>query len=138
MTTSNHSHQPTKKKRKKAVEVVTEESISLISEETPEVEVTEVTPEVEVVEEVKPVKPAKYESKDVKNPRAKYQPTEPKGHIIRVGEEITVPGDDLGNAIRTTEDVYREVFPRNSKRPSFILLFPKNTIVPKHAVRKLG
>lgn len=145
VTTKNHSHQPTKKKKTKKVteEVVAEESISLI-EETPETTVEFSEPEVlaeevtvEVTEE-KPVKPKSHETKAIKNPRAKFAEAEPKGHIIRLGEEVTVPGDDLGTAIRVSEDVYREVLPRNSKRSSYILMFPKGSLVPKHAAQKLG
>ena len=146
VTTKNHSHQPTNKKKKTkkvAEEIVTEDSISLIEEDTettvefaePEVLVEEVT--VEVTEE-KPVKPKTHETKAIKNPRTPFKETEPKGHIIRLGEEVVVPGDDLGTAIRVSEDVYREVLPRNSKRSSYILMFPKGSLVPKHSAQKLG
>ncbi len=145
----------TRQQTKKVAEVTPEEVISLTEdieietvEETPEVvaeeaivEVAEEAPEVKelIIEEPKTPKSKGYQNKAIRKPetKAKYVPTEPNGHIIRIGEEITIPGDDTGNAIAVSEDVYREVLPRNCKRPSYILLYRKGTIVPKFAVKKL-
>lgn len=151
VTTNNHSHQPTnKKKRSKKVaeEVITDDSISFIEEEnTPETTIEFTEPEVlveeaivtqRVISEEKPVKPKTHETKAIKNPRSPFKESEPNGHLIRLGEEVVVPGDDLGTAIRVSEDVYREVLPRNSKRSSYILVFPKGSLVPKHSAQKLG
>jgi hypothetical protein len=94
-----------------------------------------------VIEEPKTPKSKSYQNKAIKKPetktKTKYVPAEPKGHIIRIGEEITVPGDDMGNSVVVSEDVYREILPRNSKRTSFILLYTKGTVVPKFALKKL-
>ena len=145
----------TRQQTKKVAEPIVEESISLVEEEAPEVlaeeavvtpsvisEVAEEAPaEVKelVIEEPKTPKSKGYQNKAIRKPevKGKYVPAEPKGHIIHLGEEITVPGDDMGNAVVVSEDVYREVLPRNSKRSSFILLYTKGTVVPKFALKKL-
>ena len=92
-----------------------------------------------VIEEPKTPKSNGYQNKAVRTPqtKTKYVPAEPNGHVIHIGEEITVPGDDMGNSIMVTEDVYREVIPRNSIRSSYILLYTKGTVVPKYALTKL-
>ena len=139
MATTRRTHQQTKKVAKPVVE----ETISLTEDiaEEATVEVAEVTPEVKelVIEEPKTPKSNGYQNKAVRKPQSKtkFVPAEPNGHVIHIGEEITVPGDDLGNSIMVTEDVYREVIPRNSVRPSYILLYTKGTVVPKHILTKL-
>ncbi len=139
----------TRQQTKTIAEPIVEETISLTEEvEIPEViaeeaivEVAEEAPEVKelVIEEPKTPKSKGYQNKAIRKPqtKSKYVPAEPKGHIIHLGEEITVPGDDMGNAVVVSEDVYREVLPRNSKRSSFILLYTKGTVVPKFALKKL-
>ena len=139
MATTRRTHQQTKK----VAEPIVEETISLTEDiaEEATVEVAEVTPEVKelVIEEPKTPKSNGYQNKAVRTPqtKTKYVPAEPNGHVIHIGEEITVPGDDLGNSIVVAEDVYREVIPRNSVRPSYILLYTKGTVVPKHILTKL-
>jgi hypothetical protein len=139
----------TRQQTKTIAEPIVEETISLTEEvEIPEViaeeaivEVAEEAPEVKelVIEEPKTPKSKGYQNKAIRKPqtKGKYVPAEPNGHIIHLGEEITVPGDDMGNAVVVSEDVYREVLPRNSKRSSFILLYTKGTVVPKFALKKL-
>jgi dsDNA-specific endonuclease/ATPase MutS2 len=147
----------TRQQTKKVAEPIVEETISLTEDITEEVEINEVTPEVIaeeaivevaeeapevkelVIEEPKTPKSKGYQNKAIRKPqtKGKYVPAEPNGHIIHLGEEITVPGDDMGNAVVVSEDVYREVLPRNSKRSSFILLYTKGTVVPKFALKKL-
>ena len=139
MATTRRTHQQTKKVTKPVVE----DTISLTEDiaEEATVEVAEVTPEVKelVIEEPKTPKSNGYQNKAVRTPqtKTKYVPAEPNGHVIHIGEEITVPGDDMGNSIMVTEDVYREVIPRNSIRSSYILLYTKGTVVPKYALTKL-
>ena len=139
MATTRRTHQQTKK----VAEPIVEETISLTEDiaEEATVEVAEVTPEVKelVIEEPKTPKSNGYQNKAVRTPqtKTKYVPAEPNGHVIHIGEEITVPGDDMGNSIMVTEDVYREVIPRNSIRSSYILLYTKGTVVPKYALTKL-
>jgi hypothetical protein len=137
--------------------VAVEETISLTEDITEEVEITEVTPEVIaeeaivevteeapevkelIIEEPKTPKSKGYQNKAIRKPqiKTKFVPAEPNGHIIRVGEDIVIPGDDMGNSIIVTEDVYREVLPRNCIRSSYILLYTKGTVVPKFALTKL-
>lgn len=133
--------------------VAVEETISLTEDITEEVEITEViaeeatvevaeeAPEVKelVIEEPKTPKSKGYQNKAIRKPqtKTKFVPAEPNGHIIRVGEDIVIPGDDMGNSIIVTEDVYREVIPRNCIRSSYILLYTKGTVVPKFALTKL-
>ena len=150
MATTRRTRQQTKKV---AEPVAVEETISLTEDITEEVEIAEViaeeaivevaeeAPEVKelVIEEPKTPKSNGYQNKAVRKPQSKtkFVPAEPNGHVIHIGEEITVPGDDLGNSIVVAEDVYREVIPRNSVRPSYILLYTKGTVVPKHILTKL-
>ena len=144
MATTRRTRQQTKKV---TAPVAVEEIISLTEEapvvvaEEAIVEVAVEAPEVKelVIEEPKTPKSKGYQNKAIRKPatKTKFVPAEPKGHIIRVGEEITVPGDDKGNSIVVTEDVYREVLPRNTKRSSYILLYRKGTVVPKFALKKL-
>ena len=139
MATTRRTHQQTKK----VAEPIVEETISLTEDiaEEATLEVAEVTPEVKelVIEEPKTPKSKGYQNKAIRTPqtKTKYVPAEPNGHVIHIGEEITVPGDDMGNSIMVTEDVYREVIPRNSIRSSYILLYTKGTVVPKYALTKL-
>lgn len=136
----------TRQQTKKVAEPVKEEAIAIVEEAvvTPSV-ISEAPVEAPVevkelvIEEPKTPKGKGYQNKAIRKPQTKkaYVPAEPKGHIIRIGEEITIPGDDNGNSIVVSEDVYREVLPRNTKRSSFIILYRKGTVVPKFAVKKL-
>jgi len=62
----------------------------------------------------------------------------PKGRILREGEETQFSGTIVGNMAVVDEDVYREVYPFRSKRPSYILVYVKGTAVPLNTLNALG
>lgn len=58
----------------------------------------------------------------------------PPGRILQMGEPDRFEATDMGSFIRVDEDVYREVYPRSTKRPHFILLHRKGEEIPKYRV----
>lgn len=69
-----------------------------------------------------------------------YQPAKmgdpPKGKIIKEGEDVSFEGEQVGDQIIVKEDVYREVFPRGTKRPHYVLLAAAGTAVPAEQAQK--
>lgn len=61
----------------------------------------------------------------------------PKGIILGPNDPVKIEGDDLGHEVLITQDVYRMVFPGSSKRPSYILLYPRGTKVLKSTLARL-
>lgn len=51
----------------------------------------------------------------------------PEGRIIGQNDPLTFEGDKVGNMIVVKENVYREVVPFRSKRPTYILLLTAGT-----------
>lgn len=61
----------------------------------------------------------------------------PDGIILRDGEPVTIDGMDMGQFIVVKRDVYREVYPRGTRRPSYYLLYHRGQQVLKSTlVRK--
>lgn len=76
------------------------------------------------------------ETVNVTNHAKKIAP--PEGRILRDGEETTFSGTVVGQMAVVDEDVFREVYPRNSKRPSYVLVYVKGTAVPLNTLNALG
>lgn len=53
----------------------------------------------------------------------------PDGIILEPDEDLYFEGDQNGNMITVTKNVYRKVFPRGCKKPSYTLLYRKGTQV---------
>lgn len=70
------------------------------------------------------------------NPEHKV--AEPKGRILRNGEATTFSGEVVGNTVIVKEDVYREVYPFRSKRPTYVLVYAAGTGVPVTSLNALG
>lgn len=61
----------------------------------------------------------------------------PPGLILRNGEDVVIDGMDMGQFVIVKQDVYREVYPRGTKRPSYFLLYHRGQRVLKSTlVRK--
>jgi hypothetical protein len=61
----------------------------------------------------------------------------PPGLILRNGEDVTIDGMDMGQFVIVKQDVYREVYPRGTRRPSYFLLYHRGQRVLKSTlVRK--
>lgn len=60
--------------------------------------------------------------------------------ILKQDEDVTFDGEQIGNMVVVKEDVYREVYPYNSKRPSYVLVYSKGTQIPANtlAARQSG
>jgi hypothetical protein len=61
----------------------------------------------------------------------------PEGRIIAEGEDFTFEGERIGNMVVVKEDVYRKVYPRGTKRPSYILLARAGSWQPAQGVQNL-
>lgn len=148
--------------RRRPRTVQSEEEIIVLGEETAEVEdLTEpiagdamVVPKESVQEDVQEVeKPAPKRSRAVKTadvgivetkeapqpvvPAYASREPAPKGIIIGPNDPVKIEGDDLGHEVLITQDVYRMVFPGSSKRPSYILLYPRGAKVLKSTLARL-
>lgn len=55
----------------------------------------------------------------------------PNGLILGPDDPIRLEGEDTGTEVIVSRDVYRKVYPRNTKRPTYILLYPRGTRVVK-------
>jgi hypothetical protein len=62
--------------------------------------------------------------------------TEPDGIIIRAGEPVQVEGHEVNGGVIPDRDVYREVFPRRSKRPTYVLLYRAGATIPRSLLVK--
>ena len=62
---------------------------------------------------------------------------EPNGLILRGDEPIRIEGKDDGVEIIVKRDVFREVYPSGTRRPTYILLYAKGTRVLKSVLTKL-
>jgi len=113
-------------------------------------EVLEPEPEAapEPVQEAAPKRSRAVKTKDAGIVETKEQPQpsapvaarregEPNGIIIGPNDPVRIEGDDLGQEILVTQDVYRMSFPYGSRRPSYILLYPRGTKVLKSTLQKL-
>jgi len=60
----------------------------------------------------------------------------PRGIILRDDEPVTIDGIDMGTFVIVKQDVYREVYPRGTKRPSYFLLYTRGQQVPKSTLVK--
>ena len=67
----------------------------------------------------------------------RHRSTPPKGHIIKAGDPLTFPGEEVSGGVMTTCDVYREIILRGSKTPTYTLLYRKGTLVAKTALNKI-
>lgn len=76
------------------------------------------------------------ETVNVTNHAKKIAP--PEGRILRDGEETAFSGTVVGAMAIVDEDVYREVYPFRSKRPSYVLVYVKGTAVPLNTLNALG
>jgi hypothetical protein len=61
----------------------------------------------------------------------------PEGRILEEGEAFEFEGEEVGNMVVVKEDVYRKVYPRGTKRPSYILLARKGSVQPKSGVQSV-
>lgn len=55
----------------------------------------------------------------------------PKGRVIPAGGKLTFDGIDFGTHIVSTEDVFREVFQFNSRRPTYVLEIRAGAVLPR-------
>lgn len=113
----------------------------------PEIE-TEILPVVEpepVVVKEAPVTVSKKVSTDLGVVDTKEEPrpytphwTAPNGLILQANDPIKIEADDHGTYVVVKQDVYREVYPTNSKRPSYFLLYNKGAHVLKSTLQALN
>ena len=60
----------------------------------------------------------------------------PKGIILRENDPISIDGMDMGQWVIVKQDVFREVYPRGTKRPSYFLLYSRGQRVLKSTLIK--
>lgn len=61
----------------------------------------------------------------------------PKGIILGPNDPVKIEGEDLGQEVLVTQDVYRMTWPGGTRRPSYILLYPRGARVLKSTLAKL-
>ena len=120
-----------------------ENEVSFVVEPEPEV-VEVVEPEPEVVAKA-PRRASKAITTDLGTVETKEEPkpfvphwTAPNGLILQADEPVRIEADDHGNYVVVKRDVYREVYPVNSKRPSYFLLYSKGSQVLKSTLQALN
>ncbi len=106
------------------------------------------TPEPEVVKPAKPRTSRKVDTPDTGVIETKEEPQPapvfrtdhregvPNGLIIGQHDPLMLEGDDDGISITVTRDVYRKVYPYGSRRPSYILLYPRGAKVAKSLLQR--
>lgn len=67
-----------------------------------------------------------------------YKSAEPAGQIIREGDDLKISGTEAGDYVIVTEDIWKEFYPANSKRPSYSLLYGAGTAISKHDLDRLA
>lgn len=73
----------------------------------------------------------KAEKKPVKeSEERKRAGSEPKGHIIRVGEDLHIPATKHDSFAVVDKDVYKEIILRGSNRVSYQLVYTAGTAIP--------
>ena len=63
---------------------------------------------------------------------------EPKGLILGPNDPIRLTGKDTGVEVIIDQDIFRRVYPRNTKRPTYILLYPKGMKVAKTTLQRVN
>ena len=144
-STDETTPEPTTRKRtvKKATNETVTDAIETESKDDVS-PVVEPEPTPEPVKEA-PVTASKTISTDVGPVETKEEPqpftphwTAPDGLILREGEDIRLEADDYGTYVIVKRDVYREVYPRGAKRPSYFLLYAKGSQVLKSTLQALN
>ena len=80
------------------------------------------------------------ETKEAPQPtRPVYDTREPapKGIVLGPDDPVKIEGDDMGQEVLVTQDVYRITWPVGTKRPSYILLYSRGKKVLKSTLAKL-
>lgn len=60
------------------------------------------------------------------------------GKVLKWDEEETFEADDQGTVVVVKENVYREFYHRNTRRPSYKLVYAKGQVVPKGMLKPVG
>ena len=63
---------------------------------------------------------------------------EPKGLILGPNDPVRLTGKDTGTEVIVDQDIYRRVHPRNTKRPTYVLLYPKGMKVAKSTLTRVN
>jgi hypothetical protein len=87
-------------------------------------------------EESSPVIPTTVGMVETKEQPARPLVAVPKGLILKQDDPITIDGLDMGQFVIVKQDIYREVYPYGSRRPSYYLLYHRGQQVPKSMLVK--
>jgi hypothetical protein len=96
----------------------------------PEPEEALPAPEIPVVE-------TKVQPHD-ETPAYRVREGEPKGLILGPDDPVRLTGKDTGTEVIVDQDIFRRVYPRNTKRPTYILLYPKGMKVAKSTLTRVN
>lgn len=66
-----------------------------------------------------------------------YEVAEPEGIILDQNDPLELHGDEKDGFLVISDDMYRRVVPKRSKRPTFVLLYRKGTMIPLHTVQRI-
>lgn len=141
---SDHVVAPSETTSAKTVKVTDETVIEVIQSEI-EIDIPLVVEEVVEVAVEAPVNKSKRISTDLgvmdtkEEPRSSTPDTgAPNGLILSATEPVRIEADDYGNYVVVKRDVYRKVYPLNSKRPSYYLIYTKGSRVLKSTLQALN
>lgn len=145
--TSEHVVATPKKATAKKSEVIDETAVPVVQSEIEDSNETLVadtpTPEPEVpvdapVEASRTVSTPAGPVETKEAPQPSYRPEgAPNGLILKQGDPVRLEGEDAGIAVIVKRDVYREVYPSNSRRPSYVLVYPRGARVLKSTLQRL-
>lgn len=119
-----------------SAEVEPAETVETVVESKPRTSRKVDTPDVGVVETKEEPRPAKPTMMANRAPQKPYVEGVPNGIIIEPGEDVYLEGDDDGVTVTVSRDVYRKVQPSNTRRPSYVLLYPRGAKVVKSTLQK--
>jgi hypothetical protein len=71
-------------------------------------------------------------------PQYRVKEGEPNGLILGPNDPIVLEGEDTGSEVIIKRDVFRKVYPRGTKRPSYILLYPAGMRVAKSTLQRVN
>jgi hypothetical protein len=71
-------------------------------------------------------------------PAYRVREGEPKGLILGPDDPIRLTGKDTGTEVIVDQDIFRRVHPRNTKRPTYVLLYPKGMKVAKSTLTRVN
>jgi hypothetical protein len=134
------ARKPAQSKPTPAVEVVVEDTAPVIVAEEPNGDEPMGIPIAAPVEPSAPEVVVETKIQPHTEVREQYvqREGEPNGLILGPDDPVILEGEDTGTEVVISRDIFRRVYPRNTRRPTYILLYPKGARIAKSTLQRVN